>query len=130
MATTILFTPPQPAITETRDAAADYSANQFYGMSVNTSGQFVLVSSAATAKAGILLNAPESGGPAIVQYTGWSNVVLGATFSAGRSSFRFGTDGRAVVATTGQSAAGYVTVTASTTAGNIVECLLEQHLAE
>lgn len=130
MATAILFTPAQPAIVETRNAAADYTGNQFYGMAVNTDGEFVLVSSTATAKAGILINAPDEGGSANVQYLGWSKVVLGATFSAGRNSFRFGTDGRAVVATTGQSAAGYVTVTASTGAGITVQCLLQQHLAE
>lgn len=129
MANTTLFTPKGPSIVRAYTAGADLSSSQFLGVVVGST-LAVTVAASATAKAGVLINAPESGGKAQVQFFGDSFCILAGSTGAGRTSFRFNNAGKAVAATTGQSAAGYVELSATTAADTTVPCVLYQHVAE
>jgi hypothetical protein len=71
------------AVKITLVAGADLSANQYYFVKINTSGQAVLCSGATDKPIGVLQNDPASGEEAVITVVGGSKVVASASIDEG-----------------------------------------------
>lgn len=105
-------------------AAADLSANQYYAVKVNSSGQIALCSVLGEVPTGILQNKPTSGQAAEVRHGGTSKAVAGAAITAG-ASVMVNASGKVItLATTGSNAIGIALESAGAD-GDIIEILVK-----
>lgn len=66
-----------------KEAAADLSAKQYYFVKVDTSGKIALAAAATDAIVGVLQNTPASGEQATYRFGGTAKIVLGGTVDEG-----------------------------------------------
>lgn len=103
----------------TLEVAADYSADQFTFMDVDTNGRAVQVSSAGGRAIGVLQDNPATLGEAgLLQFGGVSKVVAGAAVTAGDDVQSDG-NGEAITALTGDIVLG-VALESATAQGEII----------
>lgn len=93
--------------TETFIAGEDLSDYQYYGVTMSDDREVDLTDADTDVCAGILLNAPESGGEALVGVVGRFPVVAGETITAGQL-VRIGSSGTAMIWAPGTDTTAYV----------------------
>ena len=107
----------------TLEAGADLSTKQYSFVSVNSSGQVISPAATGNKVIGVLLNAPASGEPAVVQVQGVAPVMAGATITTGAEVEALITTGKATTLASGK-AAGVVIEAGTNTSGDIISILL------
>ena len=86
-------------VTESRDAGADLSSNQYLFHKLNTSGQVVICNSAGEDAYGILQNEPAAAGRAAnIAKSGISKVILGANSLTPGMKIQTNASGKAIEA--------------------------------
>ena len=111
-----------PGFSFSLPAAADYSAEQYKFVKINTSGQAVLVAALGVDVTGVLVNDPAAAGrPATVVTSGVVKVYAGATVTVGAKVVADAT-GRAIIADGPKAIGTFLTAGA---VGEVVSILLE-----